>query len=314
MYNTEALNQLFIESLDNPEEMNKLAAETSSYVRTRMREASFARKILLPEPVTKADCQRSVNHDQLVKIVDIEPNSYASSINFRGRAQNEYIVGERYEIPFFGISSREYQKTEEELMAYEMPITEIIENNSLKDLHAIEDEAFIAKVESSITTSEKSEDATAYNSVSGELDPAVFVRLMNLLENSGTVGTQGTHDFDAKRYNTDTILINRADFNKLLLWRADDRGSNFAEANTINGWTAPKVFGKNVIVTQKGELVPPGTIYAFAAKPYIGHAYILGDVKFWIKKERNVITWSLYEIIGYGIGNAYAMAKVTFTN
>jgi len=312
--NAEALNNMFIESLDNPQEMDKLAMETSSYVRTRMREVSFARKIMMPQPVTKADCQRSVNHDQLVKIVDIEPNSSASAINFRGKPASEYIVGERYEIPFFGISSQEYQKTEEELLAYEMPVTEIIENNSLKDLHAIEDEAFIAKIEACITTSSKSEDVTDYNTVSGELDPAIFVRLFNKLENSTNTGSQGTHSFDAKRYDTDCILMNREDYNKILLWRADDRGPSFADNVTINGFNYAKLFGKKIIVTQKGELVPPGTMYAFAAKPYIGHAYILGDVKFWIEKKRNIITWSLYEIIGYGIGNCYAMSKVTWTN
>ena len=312
--NAEALNNMFIDSLDNAQEMEKLAMETSSYVRTRMREVSFARKILQPVPVTKADCQRSVNYDQLVKIVDIEPNSSATAINFRGKPGSDYIVGERYEIPFFGISSQEYQKTEEELLAFEMPVTEIIENNSLKDLHAIEDEAFIAKVEACITTSTKSEDATAYNSVAGELDSAVFVRLFNLMENSGNTGTQGAHSFDAKRYDTDTVLMNRVDYNKILLWRSDDRGNGFAENVTLNGFTYTKLFGKKIIVTQKGELVPPGTMYAFAAKPYIGHAYILGDVKFWIEKKRNVITWSLYEIIAYGIGNCFAMAKVTWTN
>jgi len=329
--NSEALNNMFIDALDNREGLEKVAMETSSYVRTRMREVSFARKILQPVPVTKADCQRSVNHDQLVKVVDIEPNSYASAINFRGKPISEYIVGERYEIPFFGISSREYQKTEEELLAYEMPVTEIIENNSLKDLHAIEDEAFIAKVEASIVTSGKSIPAAdvgatlggdSINTVTGELDPAIFIALFNLLENSGTVGTALTHDFDAKRYDTDCVLLNRADYNKLLLWVQRNGGTAgggaggdaFADNVVINGYTYSTLFGKKLIVTQKGELVPPGTMYAFAAKPYIGHAYILGDVKFWIEKKRNVITWSLYEIIAYGIGNAFAMAKIVWTN
>ena len=317
--NAEALNNMFIESLDNPQEMEKIAMETSSYVRTRMREVSFARKILMPQPVTKADCQRSVNHDQLVKIVDIEPNSSASAINFRGKPSSDYIVGERYEIPFFGVSSKEYQKTEEELLAYEMPVTEIIENNSLKDLHAIEDEAFIAKIDACITTSSKTSDVTAYNTVSGELDPAVFVQLFNLLENSDTNSgaTVGTHDFTAKRYDTDCVLMNRKDYNKILLWSMNNTGTGgdtIAENVVINGFTYSTLFGKKLIVTNKGELVPPGTMYAFVAKPYLGHAYILGDVKFWIEKKRNVITWSLYEIIGYGIGNCYGAASVTWTN
>jgi len=317
----EMLNTMFVQSLDDPSERAKLAEETGAYVRTRIREVSFARKILMPVPVTKAECQRSVNHDQLVKIVDIEPNSMAMSINFRGAPSTEYILGDRYEIPFFGISSKEYQKNEEELLAYEMPITEIIENNSMKDLHAIEDEAFIAQVEAAIAATKKTEAVDAYNTVSGELDPLVFVRLFNKLENSedthgdsgATSSTALRHNFEAKRYDTDCVLMNRADYNKMLVWTAADRGTAFAENVTINGFNYSTIFGKKIIATTKGELVPPGTMYAFAAKPFIGHGYILGDVKFWVEKRKNVITWSLYEIIGYGIGNAYAMAKVTFT-
>jgi hypothetical protein len=312
------LNQLFLDYLDNPNEQTKLAEEASSYVRIRMRETSFARKIMMPMPITASECVPSVNHDQLVKIVELEPNSMATTINFRGKPGAEYIVGQRYEIPFFGISSKEYQKVEEELMSYQMPITEIIENNSLKDLHAIEDEAFITKVKACITTSGKTEDVTAYNTptVSGELTPKALVRLFNKLENSGkdSSGTDGEHYFDAKRYDTECILMNRMDWNKIMLWKASDHGDQFAGNVTLNGLTFPTLFGKRVIVTQKGELVPEGTIYGFAAKPYIGHAYILSDVKFYIKKERNLISWSLYEVIGYGLANAYAMASITFTN
>jgi len=320
----EILNELFVESLDSPEDRAKLAMSTSSYIRQRMREVSFSRKIMMPQPITKAECQRSVNHDQLVKVVDLEPNSVAMEINFRGAPDSEYIMGERYEIAFYGISSREYQKVEEELLAYEMPLTEIIENNSLKDLHAIEDQGFISRVEDAVALSGKYENSTAYNTNNNELDPMLFVRLFNLLENSSTVGSTSLknsagstiyeHDFDARRYDCSVILMNREDYNKILLWRADDRGNAIAENTTVNGWTYTTIFGKDLIVTNKGELVPPGTMYGFTPKQYMGHAYILGDVKFWIEKKRNLISWSLYEIIGMGIGNAYSMAKVYWTN
>ena len=45
--NNDMLNTMFIEALDNPADLQKLASETSSYVRKQMREASFARKILM---------------------------------------------------------------------------------------------------------------------------------------------------------------------------------------------------------------------------------------------------------------------------
>ena len=45
----------------------------------------------------------------------------------------------RWHIPFFSIQSERFEKTEQELKAYEMPITKIIEENSVKDLQEITD-------------------------------------------------------------------------------------------------------------------------------------------------------------------------------
>jgi hypothetical protein len=50
---------------------------------------------------------------------------------------------ERTSIPFFTISSERFEKTEQELLAYQMPITKIIEDNSVKDIQEIEDREFL---------------------------------------------------------------------------------------------------------------------------------------------------------------------------
>ena len=121
------VNELFVQKLNSPDGLEKVAQEGSAFIRQKLREVSFARKIINPQYVTKADLQRSVNHDGLVKIVDIEPDSKAMVVNLRGNPDFKYIMGERFEIPFFMVSSEEFQKTEEELLAYEMPLTEVIE-------------------------------------------------------------------------------------------------------------------------------------------------------------------------------------------
>ena len=84
-------NNLFVTRLDTPDGLEKAAQAGGAFVRERLREVSFLRGIIPPEYVTKADCQRSVNHDTLVKIVDIEPQSNASVVNFRGKAFERYI-------------------------------------------------------------------------------------------------------------------------------------------------------------------------------------------------------------------------------
>lgn len=52
-----------------------------------------------------------------------------------------------YEIPFFTISSEAFEKSEEELLGYEVPVSRIIEENSMKDLYAVEDRVFTPKYE-----------------------------------------------------------------------------------------------------------------------------------------------------------------------
>jgi hypothetical protein len=91
-----------------------------------------------------------VNHDTLVKIVDIEPNSKAMSMSFRGQPTARFIRAPRFEIPFFTISSEKFEKTEQELLAYEMPITKIIEENSVKDIQEIEDRQFLIYIEAAV--------------------------------------------------------------------------------------------------------------------------------------------------------------------
>ena len=144
------LNEMFVQKVASTEHRDKIAEEGGSYIRDRLREVSFARKIIPPTMVTRADCQRSEHHDTLVKLIDIEPYSRAMSITFRGQPAARYIRGDRMAMGFFTISSEMLQKTEQELLAYEMPITRILEDNSVKDLQEIEDREFILHVESAV--------------------------------------------------------------------------------------------------------------------------------------------------------------------
>ena len=145
------INELFLQKLNSPDGLEKVAQEGSAFIRQKLREVSFARKVINPQYVTKADLQRSVNHDGLVKIVDIEPDSKAMAVNFRGEADWSYVTGDRFEIPFYMISSEDFQKTEEELLAYDMPLTEVIEKNSVLDIQKIEDQKFISAADAAVT-------------------------------------------------------------------------------------------------------------------------------------------------------------------
>lgn len=298
------INDMFLQKLAT--EPEKISSTAGAFLRKKLREVSFSRKILMPEYITKAECQRSLNHDQLVKIVDIEPDSRAMAVNFRGAGDVTYVEGDRYEISFYKVESDTYQKTESELLAYEMPLTELIEKNTIKDIQTVEDDGFMTRCRAAITVSSKTAHVNTSGTFNGKISPEVFITLFNTLENSSD--TSAT----AVRLKTDIILMNQADFNEILLWNATTLGDSLGSEIVVNGYKYATLFGKKLITTIKGDLVKKNSIWAFAAKEYLGHSYILDDTKFWIKKEKDIISWVAWELIGMGIGNTDALAVVTF--
>ena len=152
---SEVLNELFSAKLDTEVGKEKIAALASDYIRDRLREESFTRQIIPPKTVTRADLQVSVKHDTLVKIVEVEPQSKAMTMSFRGQPNAVYYSAPRFEVPFHTVGSERYEKTEQELMAYTMPITEIIRRNVVKDIQEVEDHTFLQHVESACQSLQK---------------------------------------------------------------------------------------------------------------------------------------------------------------
>ena len=295
-YNVAAMNELFVQNLETSEGQEKIAAEGSAFIRKKLREVSFARKIIQPEYVTKADLQRSVQHDGLTKIVDIEPDSKAMTVNFRGDADYNYVEGERYEINFNMVSSENFQKTEEELLAYEMPLTQVIEQNSLLDIQKTEDESFLAAIDAAIAT-EGSAITGTYDS-DGSIKKDDFRQLFNVL--------------DGIELKTEVLLMDTTMYNRLFLYDATTVGDAVGSETFVNGYKYDTLFGRRLIVSNKVSLLG-NKIYGFTAQEFLGNFCVLNDIKFWVKKEKNIITFSSYESIGIGIGNTKAASVITLS-
>jgi hypothetical protein len=288
-----SFNNLFVSRLDTAEGIEKAAAAGGAFVRDRLRELAFSRAILPPEYVTKVDCQRSVNHDTLVKIVDIEPQSSAVAINFRGTPDDRYVEGDRYELPFYKIASDKFHKSEAELLAYDYPVTKKIEENSVKDLQTIEDTKFIAAADALVTATGKSV------STAGPIDRAALVSAFKLI--------------DEDELAVGCVLMHKSDHDDWLTQPATEIGDSLASEVTVNGYKYNKILGHKLVVTIKGSIVPPGTVWIFCEPKYLGNFFILNDTKFFIKKEADMITWMTWEYIAAGFGNRRAVAKLTLT-
>lgn len=284
-------NNLFVERLDSAEGIQKTAAAGSAFVRAVMREVAFSRRILPPESVTRADCTRSTKHDTLIKIVDIEPDSKAFAVNFRGEAEEKYIQGKRYALPFFKIESQKFQKSEGELLAYDYPITKVIEENSIKDLQAVEDEKFIEYAEAAINVTGK-----RIASTDTAVDRKNLTSLFKMI------------DFD--RLSVGCVLMNNVDYDDWLVQDATEIGSPLASEITVSGYKYDSILKRKLVVTNKSDIVAPGEIWAFTEPAYLGNFFILNDTKFWIKKEADMIIWKTWEYIAEGFGNLKSIAKI----
>lgn len=310
MADTSALNQIFSAHLDSPGGKEKLAQVAQAYVRDKLRENSFARKVLPPQVVTKADLQVSVNHDTMVYIDEIEPNSKAVSMTFRGQPSARYIQGERYEIAMHTISSERFEKTEQELLAYRMPITKIIEDNSVKDIQEIEDHRFITHCRAAVAQTglkAMGEQATAdvaangaNTSFEGILQRGDLVKLFKLLD--------GTRRRCAK------VLMNEINWDDCLTWTIEDFGDTVQGKVAVEGYTYDKIMGRMIVRTVKTDILQQGDIYAFTSPEFLGKFLVLNNTKFYIDKVANLIMFQAYEDIGIGLGNISSIAKLVLYN
>lgn len=290
------LNTLFAKQVETAEGREKFAAAGASYVRERLRETSFARKIIPPESVTKADCQRSVTHDGLVKIVDIEPQSSAMAINFRSEPDGRYISAPRFEIPFSTISSERFEKAEQELLSYEMPITKVIEQNSVKDIQSVEDTRFL-------------QYARAATGSTGKILPEAATGL-----GSKSDLTELFDQLDDDRLAVGTILMCKSQFNRWLEFPNTEIGDVLASEVAKDGYKYNTILGHKLITTIKTDILSPREVWVFAEADFLGKFYILNNTKFYIDKRANMIEWQAWEDVGLGFGNVRGMARRVFTD
>lgn len=293
--NARVFNDVFVNSLDTESGKEKVAAESAAFIREKLREVSFARKILPPTYVTKADLQVSINHDGMVKIIELEPESKAMLVNFRGLPTTNYVEGKRVELQFHEIASEIFQKAEQELLAYRMPITQVIERNSVLDIQKQEDVAFLKHVDNAIAI----ESNTVTGTYASDTIPEGKIR-----ELFGKI--------EVNQLRAEYLLMDQLMFNRLII--DNNTNGTFGDGGmkgeiAVAGYKHPTLFGRKIIVSNKVDLLN-NKIYAFTAPEFMGEFCVMNDTKFDIDKKRNIVTWSAYESVGMIIANTKSVARL----
>lgn len=294
-YNTETinaqfLNQSFIDKLNLGLE-KEAGVAMSAFVRQKLREDGFARKILQPVMITASELDRQTTEEPTV-IVEKEPDSVAANLPFLGRADIRYFTGSRYAVTFQKIESAEFKKSKFELATYRTDIRTVLQENSVKDLQKQEDSNFYNNI---VTV------ATANSNVFNVSGGFTVQTLMN-----------GIKNLIAKQLPVGCILMTQEMYADLLKQPATQVGSPAASELYAGRANLDNFFGYKIITTIKNDILPNNQAIVFAPPQYLGQMYILQDAMVFLKTEADIVTFFTYEALGAGIGNVNGAVVLNF--
>ncbi len=309
--NVQFINNAFIDKLDQG--MTKEAGSAmSTFVRQRLREDGFTRKIFTPMMVTASDLDRGLD-DQPRVIIEKEPDSVAATLTLSGTGELRYFRGNRYEVGFYKIESNEFTKSKFELATYKTDIRHILQENSVKDIQKIEDGNLITGLGNIFRTrtTDFAENPTNGYLTSTSLDGTTVVdRLMQLIQFL-------VDDFQ----KPGKLLISHQLYLAVLREPATQLGDGFATKAFADG-VINNFYGFEIVTTNKSDILSSsyltdGTLgttratkgdiaIAFAPENYLGQFYSMQEPTVFLKSEADMISFKTYEHIGIGIGNTQA--------
>ncbi len=295
MYNTETinvqfLNQSFLDKIDQG--MTKEASiAMSAFVRQKLREDGFTRKILMPNLITAADLDRQVTEEPTV-IIEKEPDSIAASVPFLGRPELRYFKGTRYPVTFQKIESAEFKKSKFELATYRTDIRTVLQENSIKDLQKQEDQGFYTSVLAMANA-----NGNNYTISGGFTVQTLMNGVKNLLANQVPLGT---------------ILMTQEMYADLLKQPATQVGSPLASSLMTGEANLDNFYGWKIVTTIKNDILPANQCIAFAPPQYLGQMLLLQDAMVFLETRADMVTFMTYESIGIGLGNVNGAVVLNF--
>jgi hypothetical protein len=276
-------------------EMGEFIDQYTSYLRLQILEDAFWRRLLTPKAINRSEAQRSVDHDELVVIKDIEPELgqvKAVVLNMKGGTRHVQFAGPRYEIPFFRIETEEAEIKEHEKYQYEMNIVAYIRERSEKEVATTEDLNFMHLCKTAVESTEK-EVVTPDTTVTRKN----LVKLFNLI--------------DTDKLQTQKILMNLVQFNNILAWENSEYGSNLLGEVVVNGYKHTQLLGKDFLVSNDTNKVPVNEIWGFTDQKFMGHAFLLEqDLVFSMEKHHNILSFKSWEEIAVAIGNPKSVSRM----
>lgn len=283
--------------------MKKEAADTiNDFTRTRIREDGFARRIMPPLPISNEELDRQYWTDKPVKIIDKEPDiPPAISVPYGALPINWYIRGPRYQVTFERILSPRFTKDVSELRTWTMDIRQVISDNAIKDMLAEEDSKFIAAVNTALI---------AQNAVTPTSGAVQWKKILGGITRDSWKDSLKVMPSTQFHLEAATVLMNNVTVYELQKWGRDEWGGDGSEKLLTDGWNLKRFDNRDILITNKRDLVPDNTFYHFADPKFMGRAYELEAITMYVDRRFFMLEFFAFEEIGGSFGHTGGLARI----
>jgi hypothetical protein len=288
------INSNFVKKIEDGR-IKEAAAEGSAFIREIVRQESYAREILTPVLLTDDEIDRDENTDEPKKIVEKEPKSVATFVQFQGAGPRTWFKGPRYSIFFGKTESQHFTKSKFQLMTYQNDIRKMLSDNSVKDMADQEDLKFQATIDelAALNAAEQVTVGAAFNSTAFK---KAFQKLVD------------------RRRPIGKMTMTKSLYYEALDLPATDVGYTVASRHYDEGVeNEERLWGMPVVTTIKSHIHDPKKAYVYSPENYLGNFYLLQDATLYIKQEADLITFWTYAAPGLGIGNRLSFQVIDFS-
>jgi len=287
------LNQRFISMLEAGQ-TKQAEDQGTAFIRSIVRQECAARLVIVPQGLTNDELDRDVNSDLPRKIVEKEPDSSATYVQFDGTPRARWFRGKRYVVYFGKTQSDMFVKSKFKLMTYQNDIRKILADNSVKDLADQEDILFRRTCLTLVNR-----NAAVQRTQMPAFTNAAFVKAFQAM--------------DKRRRPIGKMLMTNALYREAMNLPATQVGSDIAKRHYMEGADKESMlWGIPAIQTAKTDIYNPEECWVFSPQNFLGNFFLLQDATLFIEQRADIITFFSYAAPGIGIGNSESMQQLVF--
>jgi len=307
-------NDTFVEMVKAGQE-KQAAVSAQQFTRNKLREESFAEKILTPIDLSNDELDKAQDPELLVKWNDREPDTAPAVTVPLGVVPDSFqFKGTRYPSYFSRIVSPKYNKDIDKLRTYDYDIRAIMLELSTKDIATQIDSSFINTVDSIVGSPDTANSANGLSlpqnvSISGGITRETIAEAFKVIKRLQVPFGPSQPDGGESK---GVMLMNTVTADDFVKMGRSEVGGDLAQDMFVNGLPSKTLLGVKPIYTIKRDLVPDGVIYLFSSEEFLGKYYRLQPLTVFMKNEAYFLEYFQYLNISLAIGNVKGAVKVTF--